>query len=99
MFVFFMRYSYYFLSFFLSVFIFGASYAQTGSLDSIRYFQERLAAQTKPEERAPILAKLSWFYSEIGEFEKAMQAATEAIPILEKTKNYERLARTYVSLA
>ncbi|MBA4850697.1 tetratricopeptide repeat protein [Emticicia sp. BO119] len=94
-----MRYSYYFLPFFLFISGLETSFAQAGSQDSIKYFQERLAVQTTPEERAPILAKLAWFYSETGEFEKSMKAATEAIPILEKTKNYERLARVYVSLA
>ncbi len=94
-----MRNPFYFLVFFLNIFAFGSSFAQSGSQDSIRYFQERLAVQTTPEEKAPILAKLAWFYSETGEFEKTIKAATEAIPILEKTKNYERLARTYVSLA
>ncbi len=94
-----MRYSYYFLTFLLTVFVFDTSLAQSGAQDSIRYFQERLAVQTTPEEKAPILAKLAWFYSETGEFEKSIKAATEAIPILEKTKNYEKLARTYVSLA
>lgn len=95
----FMRYFYYSLTFLLLIFAFGTSFAQTGSQDSIKYFQERLAVQSKPEERAAILAKLAWFYSETGEFEKSVQAATEAIPILEKAKNYEKLARVYVSLA
>src|SRR6218665_413132 len=94
-----MRYSYYFLTFLLYLFTFGNSFAQAGSQDSIRYYQENLSLQTKPEERAPILAKLTWFYSETGEFEKAMKTASEAIPILEKFKNYEKLSRTYSALA
>jgi tetratricopeptide (TPR) repeat protein len=95
----FMRYFYYFLTFLLHIFTFGTSFAQAGAQDSIKYYQERLAIHTRPEEKAVILAKLTWFYSETGEFEKAMEAATEAIPILEKAKNYAPLSRTYSALA
>lgn len=93
-----MRYSSYFLSFFLVIFTFGMAFAQTGTQDSIKYYQERLAVQTKPEERGINLAMLTWFYSENGDFENAMESATEAIPLLEKAKNYEKLARTYSAL-
>ncbi|RYU97527.1 hypothetical protein [Emticicia agri] len=94
-----MRYSYYCLTFLLLNFTFGFSFAQEGAQDSIKYYQERLAIQTTPEEKAPILALLTWFYSETGEFEKAMKTASEAIPVLEKTRNYEKLSRTYSALA
>lgn len=94
-----MRYIVCLLTLFFSFFVSGSLFSQSGIQDSIKYYQALVVTQSNPEERAISLAKLAWFYGEGGESEKAIKAATEAIPVFEKNKNYEKLARIYNALA
>ncbi|WP_428657743.1 hypothetical protein [Runella sp.] len=85
-----------FIFFFLG---FIGAFSQSETEDSIAFFKNRLATQTKLAERAQSLSKLSWFYSTKGDSQKAMQAAFEAISLFEKGKDYEGIRLTYNTLA
>lgn len=78
---------------------FNGAFSQTATEDSIAFFQNKLAAQTKSEDRARSLSKLAWFYSNKGDSKKAMQAAFEAISLFEMSKDYESIGLAYNTLA